>query len=386
MKPPKLAPGDKLVKRRQAAALYGCSEPTIRRFERDGSLPPVYIDAANVRWHSQNAILALKEKRAAAAAGPALEIGGGVAGDAFAAYDDGATPADVVKTLRIAPNQARQLQDEWADLAGGFFVGGHVRAKLVEMMAGFDETNPVATGEDLLRLLDHMEVPRCASGCDSWARFCMACFRNRPRQALHAVAKEVAAMEERKKRAAEREARKRAVEQARQARRVARGKLSDATLRTRSSATPEPGRESPSAESLASESPAQEPSPGGSRDFPCAATPIPGEAHLMSDDEITALIAQIRKTVALMKQPEPLSEEDAVEFRACVAMLEGLSTHRGSGRDITNEQAIELATVMGEFREAAIAQGVEMPSFEESSAVATELTTAPKPTEKPTEN
>lgn len=201
-----VAPGDKLVKRREAAALYGCSEPTIRRFERDGSLPPVYIDAANVRWHSRNAVLALKEKRAAAAAGPAVEIGGDVAADAFAAYDDGATAADVVMRLRIAPNLARQLQDDWADLAGGFFVGGHVRAKLLEMLNAYDETNPVATGEDLLRLLDHMEVPRCASGCESWARFCMACFRNRPRQALQVVAQEVAAMEERKKRAAEREA------------------------------------------------------------------------------------------------------------------------------------------------------------------------------------
>lgn len=376
MKPPQLAPGDKLVKRREAAALYGCSDPTIRRFERDGSLEVVYVDARNVHWHSRNAVLALKEKRAAAAAGPAVEIGGGVAGDAFAAFDDGATEADVVKRLRIAPNLARQLQDEWADLAGGFFVGGHVRAKLVEMMNGYDDTNPVATGEDLLRLLDHIEVPRCASGCQSWARFCMACFRNRPRQALHVVAQEVAAMEERKKRAAEREARKRAVEQARQARRAAQGKRSNA----RTSATSETIRESPAAESLAPESPAQELSPGGSPDFPCAATPTSREADVMPDDEITSLIAQIRKTLALLKQPEPLSGEDAIEFQTCVAMLEGLFTHRGPGRNITNEQAMELASVMIEFREAAIAHGVEMPSFEESSALATELENAPKPT------
>ena len=112
MKPPHLAPGDQLVKRREAANLYGCSDPTIRRFERDGSLTVVWVDAAGVHWHSRNAVLALKEKRAAAAAGPSVEIGGGVAGDAFAAFDDGATAADVVKTLRLAPNLARQLRVE----------------------------------------------------------------------------------------------------------------------------------------------------------------------------------------------------------------------------------------------------------------------------------
>lgn len=372
MKPPQLAPGDRLVKRREAAALYGCSDPTIRRFERDGSLTVVYVDARNVHWHSRNAVLALKEKRASTAAGPAVEIGGGVAADAFAAYDAGATATDVVKTLRIAPNLARQLQDEWADLAGGFFIGGHVRAKLVEMMNGYDDTNPVATGEDLLRLLDHMEVPRCASGCQSWGRFCMACFRNRPRQALQVVAKEVAAMEERKKQAAERDARKLAVEQARQARRVERRPPSEATPRTRSSAASRPVPDPPARKKRRG-------APANSRS---ASAPTPREAHVTPDDEITALIAQIRKTVALLKRREPLSEADANELRTCLAMFEGHSTGRGGGRNITNEQAAELASVMVEFREAAIAHGVEMPSVEESSTLATELENAPKPTKK----
>lgn len=82
----------------------------------------------------------------------------------------------------------------------------------------------------------------------------------------------------------------------------------------------------------------------------------------------------------LLKQPEPLSEEDAVEFRTCLAMFEGLFTHRGPGRKITNEQATELASVMIAFREAAIAHGVEMPSFEQSSAPATELMDSPEAT------
>ena len=370
MKTPQRAPGDKLVKRRQAAALYGCSDPTIRRFERDGSLPVVHVDARNVHWHSQNAVLALKEKRAAAAAGPAVEIGGGVAADAFAAYDDGATAADVVKTLRIAPNLARQLQDEWADLAGGFFINGHVRAKLAEMINAYDETNPVATGEDLLRLLDHIEVPRCASGCPSSARFCMACFRNRPRQALHVVAKEVAAMEERKKQAAEREARKRAVEQARQARRVEQRSASAPTPRARSSAASRPVSDSPAREKRRS-------ARSGPRS---ASAPTPREAPAKPDDEITTLIAQVRKTVALLKRREPLTEADANELRTCLTMFEGHSKHRGRGGNVTNEQFAELASVMTEFREAAIAHGVEMPSFDESSTLATELRDAPKAT------
>lgn len=372
MKPPQLAPGDKLVKRREAAALYGCSDPTIRRFERDGSLEVVYVDARNVHWHSRNAVLALKEKRAAEAAGPAVEIGGGIAADAFAAYDTGATPADVVKTLRVTPDVARRLQDQWADCAGGFVVGGHVRAKLLEMINGYDETNPLATGEDLVRLLDQMEVPRCASGCQSWPKFCMACFRNRPRHALEVVAREVAAMEERQKRAAERDARKRAVEQARQARGVERRASSEAAPRARSSAASRAVPDSPPREKRRRARP----------DVRSASAPTRRERHVTPDEEITALIAQVRKTVALVKRREPLSEEDANELRTCLAMFEGHSTDRGRGRNITNEQAAELATVMIEFREAAIAHGIEMPPFEDSSALATEPKNAPEPTKE----
>lgn len=111
-----------------------------------------------------------------------------------------------------------------------------------------------------------------------------------------------------------------------------------------------------------------------------ASAPTPREAHVTPDDEITVLGAQVRKTVALLKQREPLSEADANELRNCLAMFEGHSTEgRGRG-NITNEEAAELATVMVEFRGAAVAHGVEMPAFEESSTVEAEPENAPKPT------
>ena len=178
-------------------------------------------------------------------------------------------------------------------------------------------------------------------------------------------------MEERKKQAAEREARKRAVEQARHARRVERRAMAEEAPRDRSPGESRPVPDSPP--------PAKRRRRRAPSDSHSASAPIPQEeARVTADHDVTALTAQIRKTVDLMKRREPLSEEDASELRTCLAMLEGQSKAR---LRMTDEQAEELASVMDAFREAAIATGVQLPSFEESSPLATDVESAPHSTE-----
>jgi hypothetical protein len=99
----------------------------------------------------------------------------------------------------------------------------------------------------------------------------------------------------------------------------------------------------------------------------------------MAENEITALIAQIRKLVKLIDQPAPLSEEQQLEFKTTEAMIRGLFAHRGPGYETTKEQALELATVMQEMRNVRQARGVEEAPFEEVLALAESLMSAPKP-------
>lgn len=100
----------------------------------------------------------------------------------------------------------------------------------------------------------------------------------------------------------------------------------------------------------------------------------------MAENEVSALIAQMRKCHDIAKeQSRPLCEEHRLEFKTMELMLLGIFAHRGPGYEITPEQALELATVMNEFRQSALADGAEEPPFEETWALARRLMDAPKP-------
>lgn len=99
----------------------------------------------------------------------------------------------------------------------------------------------------------------------------------------------------------------------------------------------------------------------------------------MAQNEIDALIVQMRKCNQIVKQTTPFTEEQQLELKTIDAMILNVFAHRGPGYEITVEQARELATLMKEGRRLALARGVEPPSFEEAKGIADRLATAPRP-------
>lgn len=207
-------PDDTWILRVTAAEILGVSLPTVRRLEKT-SLPPVHVDDEGVHWHSLKAVQAYKA-RLLENAPPRAQIDGALTADAFALFERGADAAEIAVTLRTTADAARQLQKDWADLKGGFVVGGIVAYKIREMAPSGD---PIETGEDLLRFARSLDYEECAC-CKRPATFCMRCFYDRPKKAREIVARAIAAAEARHSQKKQREATEGAVEQAREKRRA----------------------------------------------------------------------------------------------------------------------------------------------------------------------
>lgn len=99
----------------------------------------------------------------------------------------------------------------------------------------------------------------------------------------------------------------------------------------------------------------------------------------MAENEIDALIVQMRKCNDIVKQTTPFTEEQRLELKTIDAMILNVFSHRGPGYEITVEQARELATLMAEGRRLGLARGVKPPSFEEAKAIVERVTKAPRP-------
>jgi hypothetical protein len=100
----------------------------------------------------------------------------------------------------------------------------------------------------------------------------------------------------------------------------------------------------------------------------------------MAENEVAALIAQIRKVLELIGKPGPLSEEQKLEFRTAEALIVAFVSHRGADYPkLTREQALELATVMQQTREAAHAHSIQSAPLEDLRAKVRALIRAPAP-------
>ena len=205
---------DRLVGRTEAARIIGVSESTLRRLEATALRP---IVANGVHRHSVQRLLEHKAERARAGA----ERGSGdgeLAAAAFEYFDRGLGPSDVVKLLKVTPGVASRLWREWAELGGGFVVGGTAATK-IEQLALNNDGAAIRNGDDLLRLLAGLEDAHCSACTRRTRRFCLSCYVNRPH-----VAEQLA-----KKMVADSDAR----QQARQARTVERDTAERARTRTR---------------------------------------------------------------------------------------------------------------------------------------------------------
>lgn len=110
----------KLIRRTQAARMLNVSVSTLRRYEDE--LHPI-IGPKGVRMFDEitlrSAAITLKRRRVFEAAGPGA---GDTAADVFTLLDDGVSPTEIVKRLRVAPDLVAALQGQWAEMRGGFVV------------------------------------------------------------------------------------------------------------------------------------------------------------------------------------------------------------------------------------------------------------------------
>ncbi len=100
----------------------------------------------------------------------------------------------------------------------------------------------------------------------------------------------------------------------------------------------------------------------------------------MFEDEVPAVIAQLRKVLQLMTTHSgPLSEEQQLEFSKLSALFESMVSHRGPGYPMTEEQALELATLMKEVSELRESMGIPDAPVDEIVKGAKRLLNLPKP-------
>ncbi|HVW25472.1 MAG TPA: hypothetical protein VHC69_08875 [Polyangiaceae bacterium] len=114
-------PGDKLLKRSEAAKLLGMSVSTLRR--REGDLIRPVVDANGVHRFAESELRAvmvtIRHRETVARLG---SDAGDIAADVFTLLDEGAHPAEIVKQLREAPETIMALHEQWARMRGGFVV------------------------------------------------------------------------------------------------------------------------------------------------------------------------------------------------------------------------------------------------------------------------
>jgi hypothetical protein len=212
---------DTLLRRRESAELIEVSVPTLGRLEKT-VLPPALIDTKGVHWHSLRRLNEYKATKLVRQAEALAEVTGELAAAAFDLFDARANAADVVKALRVTPHVARELRQEWADLRGGFVVGGEATIELQRPLEDSEECGPIRNGDDLVRIVEQVLDNECAA-CSRRLRFCLYCFFNQRKSAV-AAAQTMIAQEEAE--AIRRQQRKAASEAVRQARVAAAQRVS----------------------------------------------------------------------------------------------------------------------------------------------------------------
>jgi hypothetical protein len=190
--------------------MAGISESTLRRREKD-ELPPI-VDENGVHRHSKQRVLEYRARQLADKGGRTA-VDGEMAAAAFELFDADRNPVDVVKLLHLEPLAVRVIHREWADLRGGFFVGGEAALKVEDLASAAEEG--VRNGEDLLRMLEKLELAFCACCKRRTPHLCLSCYHRRPPRADKLVAAAIAEMNARNEERAERDINARAAKRAR---------------------------------------------------------------------------------------------------------------------------------------------------------------------------
>jgi hypothetical protein len=183
--PMPMATAGVLVTREELAQAIGKNERTIRRWERTRLAPALSIGSDGVhRFDVQRVseLLEISEKR-----GPSDPdaYDGLMAQRAFALFDDGHHPVDVVKQTGFDPRAVKAMYMEWTSMRGGLFVPAEVVAKIASL--------PWLDGPNLAMNGDAQKLLACIMRTRPRER-CSAC-DDHPPELCSYCAKEVSARE-----------------------------------------------------------------------------------------------------------------------------------------------------------------------------------------------
>ena len=132
--------------RSQASDLLHVSDRTLKDWEQDGTLHPQRADRVLTDGRHREVVVYDPRELAAISARRVLRTrvagqsgDGEISARAFEAYEDGVTCAGVVVKLRITPERAQELYDQWERMGGiEVVLGPRAREELVRLVGPFD--------------------------------------------------------------------------------------------------------------------------------------------------------------------------------------------------------------------------------------------------------
>ncbi len=96
----------------------------------------------------------------------------------------------------------------------------------------------------------------------------------------------------------------------------------------------------------------------------------------IASNPTTVLLSQMRTLLDLVGRKRRLTDEENLQFRICVAMLESWAGHRPKP-DFSAEQALEMTTILNQFHAAALDLGVPETPLKDLMAQADRLLKLP---------
>lgn len=172
---------DTLLTRGEAAAVLGRHESSVRRLERKSRLvAEVGTDGVH-RFRERHVRNLAVELRAHAAEAPPEAYDASMASEAFADFDAGTHPVEVVKRMRWDPRAVEAMHRQWVTMRGGYVVTAE-EARAIASLPWLMGSRPICSGADLVKNLRasmaHGRCQRCAEqGVDSPAEVCAECTR-----------------------------------------------------------------------------------------------------------------------------------------------------------------------------------------------------------------
>lgn len=111
----------KLIRRAEAARLLGVSVSTLRRREGSELQPIVGPDGVHMFDESEvrSVMVTVRRTQTTTTSGASA---GHVAAEVFTLLDAGEHPVEIVKVLRLPPEQVIALRERWVEMRGGFTV------------------------------------------------------------------------------------------------------------------------------------------------------------------------------------------------------------------------------------------------------------------------